>query len=389
MTTYLDGNRLTLLESGAEYFPALEQAIDEARTEIHLETYIYADDGVGRRITDALCRASRRGVRVHVLVDGFGARDMALLLREAMRDAGVGLLVYRRNVSPWTLRRTRLRRMHRKLAVVDGRIAFVGGINVIDDRNAPGEAQADTAQRHDYALRIEGPLLAPIHHQASRLWRWVALANLQRVRPRVQPVVVDAAPKGTQRAAFLVRDNIRHRFDIEDAYLEAIDAAREEILIANAYFLPGTRFRLALARAARRKVRVVLLLQGRVEYVLQHYATRALYASLLDAGVEIHEYHEGFLHAKVAVIDARWATVGSSNIDPFSLALAREANVVVDDAPFAGELRVSLLEAMRSGGVALARTGWLKQPLWRRLPIWLAYALVRALLGVAGLAERR
>ena len=160
MIQYLDGNRLALLRSGAEYFPALERSIEQARNEIYLETYIFADDRTGRSIAAALCRASQRGVRVHVLLDGFGAKDMAVPLRQSMRDAGVGLLVYRRKISPLTLRRHRLRRMHRKIAVVDGYIAFVGGINVIDDMNTPGHVPP----RYDFAVQIEGPLLAPIHY---------------------------------------------------------------------------------------------------------------------------------------------------------------------------------------------------------------------------------
>ena len=384
MIRYLDGNRVTLLRSGAQYFPALERSIEQAHTEIYLESYIFADDQTGRSIAAALCRAAQRGVRVHVLLDGFGAKDMAVPLRQSMLDAGVGLLIYRQNVSPLSLRRHRLRRMHRKIGVVDGCIAFVGGINVIDDMNTPGQVPP----RHDYAVQIEGPLLAPIHFEVARLWRWVALANLQRRWRQTAHTEVDSSPKGTQRAALLVRDNIRHRADIEDAYLEAIESAREEIIIANAYFLPGMRFRRALGSAAGRGVRVVLLLQGRVEYMLLHYASRALYGTLLDEGVEIHEYHQGFLHAKVAVVDARWATVGSSNIDPFSLMLAREANIVVDDAVFSGELRTSLRKAMQSGTIQVAKTSWHRQSLWRKVPIWLAYAVVRVLLGMVGYAEK-
>jgi cardiolipin synthase len=384
MIPYIEGNRIILLRSGTEYFPALEHAIEQARGEIFLESYLFADDRTGQRIAAALCRAAQRGVPVHVLLDGFGARDMSVPLRQKMLDAGVGVLLYRRNVSPLTLRRHRLRRMHRKIAVVDGRIAFVGGINVIDDMNTPGQVPP----RHDYAVQIEGPLLAPIHFEVSRLWHWIALANLQYDWRPVAGAVVDSTPRGTQRAALLVRDNIRHRADIEDAYLETIELAREEIIIANAYFLPGIRFRHALGRATARGVRVVVLLQGRVEFMLLHYASRALYGTLLDAGVEIHEYHGSFLHAKVAVFDGRWATVGSSNIDPFSLTLAREANIMVDDTAFSGELRASLRSAMQSRGTEVAKTSWQRQAFWRKVPIWLAYVVVRMLLGMVGYAEK-
>jgi cardiolipin synthase len=182
----------------------------------------------------------------------------------------------------------------------------------------------------------------------------------------------------------VVRDSFRHRRDIERAYLEMIRTAREEIVIANAYFFPGRRFRQALLRAARRGVRVVLLLQGRVEYVLFHYASRAMYGPLLEAGIEIQEYRGGFLHAKVAVFDQLRASVGSSNIDPYSLLMAREANVFVDDARFAAELRASLEEAMRTGARPLPSLEWKRRPLWRRAWNWIAYGIVRLLIGFAG-----
>ncbi|MBM3345728.1 MAG: cardiolipin synthase ClsB [Betaproteobacteria bacterium] len=377
------GNRLQLLCTGSEYFPALEAAIRAARVEFHLETYIYEDDDTGRRITAALCDAAGRGVAVHVMVDGFGAKDMHDFLKRQLREAGVRLLVFRPKISPLTLKRERLRRLHRKLVVADASVAFVGGINIIDDMHTPGQIPP----RYDYAVRIEGPLVPAIHDSMLRLWNSVAWGHGSPGlihRPDIAP---DGTPRGTQRAALVVRDNFRHRSDIEDVYLAAIDAARDEIIIANAYFFPGRRFRQALVRAAARDVRVVLLLQGRVEYLLLHHASRALYGTLLEAGVEIHEYHKSFLHAKVAVIDGHWATVGSSNIDPFSLFLAREANVVVDDRGFAAELRVSLHRAMEEGALHVAREHWFRQPLWKRLPIWISYGVVRFLMGVVGYAR--
>ena len=379
----LPGNHLTLLRSGTDYFPALEAAIREARREIYLETYIYEDDRTGRRIADALCEAAARGVAVHLLIDGFGSSDAITKFSPRFIEAGVRVVVFRPEIARVRFRRHRLRRLHRKLVVVDARVAFVGGINIIDDMHTPRH----TPPRYDYAVRIEGPLVASVLEQAERLWRRVAWASLKRGLQR-HPLV-DTAAGGTQHAVLVVRDNFRHRSDIEDAYLEAIRGAHKEVIIANAYFFPGARFRHALRAAAGRGVRVVLLLQGRVEYILLHYASRALYGSLLDAGVEIYEYHKSFLHAKVAVIDRRWATVGSSNIDPFSLMLAREANIVVDDLHFSQELRRSLLAHMKDGAKVVAKRMWHRQPLWRRLMIWSAYGCTRLLMGVAGYGTNR
>jgi cardiolipin synthase len=376
---YVEGNRLTLLRNGEQYFPALVAAIDGAREQVFLETYIFADDQTGSLVADALARAAARGTTVHLLIDGFGARGFAPRFRGMLAEAGVRVLVYRPDISPWTLRRERLRRMHRKLASVDASVAFVGGINIIDDYDGPGQAPP----RYDYAVRVQGPLCAAVQEEAARLWARIAVAALQSPPPSPARGPATAFAHG-QRAALVVRDSVRHRRDIERAYLALIDAAREEIVIANAYFLPGRHFRQALLRAARRRVRVVLLLQGRVEYALFHYASRAMYGSLLDAGIEIQEYFCGFLHAKVAVFDCCRASVGSSNIDPYSLLMAREANVFVDDARFAAELRASLEEAMRTGARPLPSLEWKRRPLWRRAWNWIAFGIVRLLIGFAG-----
>jgi len=264
--------------------------------------------------------------------------------------------------------------------VVDGRVAFIGGINIIDDMHTPGH----TPPRYDFAVRVEGPLLLPVQRLVEHLWRLITWSRFKRGRRFEPRLPIDETPIGSQRAALVVRDNFRHRSDIEDAYLEAIKSARDEIILANAYFFPGKRFRRVLIGAARRGVRVILLLQGRVEYVLLHYASRALYGTLLDSGVQIHEYHKSFLHAKVAVIDGAWATVGSSNIDPFSLLLAREANIVVQDRKLALELRESLQEAIKDGAHVIERMSWRRKPLGRRIMIWMAYALTRVMMGMAG-----
>jgi cardiolipin synthase len=382
---FLPGNRLTLLRSGVEYFPALEAAIGEARSEVFLETYIYAGDATGLRITRALCEAASRGAAVHVLVDGFGSKDMPAELAQELRSAGVRLLVFRPEVWRFIWRRERVRRMHRKLALVDDRAAFIGGINIINDFDTPRQKPP----RYDYAVRIEGPLIGAVREEAVRLWNRIALARLERRWRVPHPHRTPRLPtRGSQKAALVVRDNFRHRRDIEDAYLEAIRTARQEVIIASAYFFPGIRFRRALVSAAAHGIRVVLLLQGRVEYLLLHYASRALYGTLLEAGVEIYEYHRSFHHAKVAVVDGHWATVGSSNIDPFSLLLAREANVVVEDRRFAAELLASLRAAIEQGARVVAKTRWFRQPLWRRIPVWIAYGATRLLIGMVGVGGR-
>lgn len=397
MPDFAGGNRLVLLRNGEQYFPALVAAVDAARVEVFLETYIFADDETGSLIADALARAAARGVATHLLIDGFGAKDFAPRFRRMLADAGAEVLVYRPQVSPWPFwkQRSRLRRMHRKLASIDGAVGFVGGINVVDDFDSlvPGYP------RYDYAVRAEGPLAAQVRTEATRLWTRVAWATLGRrwrgfeilmgrgTRSRRQ--VPGAPAGGSQRAALLVRDSFRHRRDIEKAYLEQIEAARTEVLIANAYFFPTRRFRLALVRAARRDAQVTLLLQGKPDHPLQHYASRALYRSLLAAGIRIYEYHPSLLHAKVAVFDGRVATVGSSNIDPFSLGLAQEANIFVDDPGFAAELRNSLHDAIEKRSRAVPLNYWARLTFAMKARIWLSYRFARLLMTVYGFDRLR
>lgn len=382
-TRFTLGNHLTLLACGAAYFPALIAAIEQARDEIYLETYIFEPDATGRAVAAALSAAALRGVAVRVVVDGFGSGEFIKRLMPQLTKCGVAVLVYRPELSALSLRKRRLRRLHRKLCVVDGRVAFVGGINVIDDFDPPGSGKP----RLDYAVRIEGPLLQPIHGHVRRLWEVVAWASFNRRLAVNAPRWEGDSLDGTVRAAFVVRDNIRHRRDIENAYIDALNHAREEVLIANAYFLPGRPFRQALLAAARRGVRVTLLLQGQVEYRVLHYATQSLYGALMRHGVRIVEYNASFLHAKVAVIDQRWSTVGSSNIDPFSLLLAREANVVVKDEGFARQLHAHLSAEITAHGRALDPMSWAQRSLVYRLINRLSYGMLRFLIGLAGFAH--
>lgn len=378
------GHTLRLLRNGEEYFPRLVAAIDAATRSVYLETYIYAADSSGRVVAEALRRAAMRGVAVHLLLDGFGSADFSRVWADELRAAGAEVMWFRPQISWLTFRRERLRRLHRKQAVVDGRIAFVGGINITDDNSDDVSA----APRLDYAVELEGEEVERIHITMRRLWLLVLWSSFRKRREREKLRL--QYPEPTQKQVrYLFRDNVRHRHDIEHAYLKAISGARHEIIIANAYFLPGRRFRHALLHAARRRVRVVLMLQGRTDHPLLRFATLALYDELLKAGVEIHEYHTSFMHAKVAVIDGRWATVGSSNIDPFSLWMAREGNLVVRDEKFAAALYASLMQEIEQGARLVRHAAWVKQGLLARLLPRISYALVRLIVGVAGYPNGR
>ena len=378
------GNLITLLNSGIEYFPAVEAAIDSALQEVRLETYIYVDDAVGQRIAEALKRAAARGVRVRLMLDAFGSRTLARPFLANLEASGVRVQFFRPTRTWYIPRRNRLRRLHRKIVLVDGRIAFVGGLNILDDAtdNPTGTA------RLDYAVKVEGPVVKQVYPVVHHLWWLVETIAARQRQPAFRPPEFDVPPAGDSVAAFVHRDNLRHRHDIEAMYLRGIRGARREIVIACAYFMPGWRMRRSLMSAARRGVRVVLLLQGWTDHAVFHQASRVLYEALLEHGIEIFEYQGGELHAKVGVVDGRWATIGSSNLDPFSLVLAREANVVIFDETLARALCQSLEEEIRERSVPVRRMLWRRRPLPARIAGWLAYAYARLAMGLAGITGR-
>ncbi|HET7833088.1 MAG TPA: cardiolipin synthase ClsB [Gallionella sp.] len=385
----VDGNLLTLLQYGTAYFPQLCADIEAAQHSIYLETYIFAADETGRMVADALQRAAGRGVSVRVLLDGYGSAELPRTWIDDMRTAGIEVQWFRREISPFTLSRSRLRRLrrlHRKMVVLDGEIGFVGGINVIDDIPLHNKF---SLPRLDYAVRIQGAVVGEIHMSMRQLWSAVSWASIRMRGKRIERFIARKAREVISSSiTFLVRDNLRHRRDIERAYLNAIARAQHEVVIANAYFLPGHGFRQALVQAAQRNVRVVLLLQGRVEYRIQHYATHALYDQLLSAGIEIYEYQASYMHAKVAVVDGQWATVGSSNIDPFSLLLARESNLAVQHAGFAKALRNSLFEVIDQDSLLIDPAQWNNLGWGARFVARFSYAVLRMVMGVLGFGKR-
>lgn len=359
--TWREGNSIQLLQNGGQFFPALCKAIDEAKSSVHLETYIFNLDDTGNRVLDRLRRACLRGVKVRVVIDGFGSAENAPEIARILEEMGAQYRIYR--PEPTGIRRyrfstQRLRRMHRKVTVVDKRIGFVGGINIIDDlEDVPNDGKGPRP-RFDFAVQVRGPIVQDLDRAQSDLWlrlgwrRWEnweeskwhlvyeRMRRWGRRRARPAPEEPETFNPGI-RATVLLRDNIRFRRTIENVYIQALDHARHDALIANSYFFPGMRLSQALKRAAARGVRVRLLLQGRWEYPIQYRASRSLYHQVLADGIEIYEYMPSYLHAKVAVIDG-CAMVGSSNMDPFSLLLAREANVFIDDEKFGAELQEAL-----------------------------------------------
>jgi cardiolipin synthase len=397
-----DGHQIRLIEGGQQYFESLVAALDQARSHVLLETYIFDVHGAAATVAEALERAALRGVRVWLLVDGVGTPQLPEVWRTRFAQAGVDWRIYAPLGALGLLIPSRWRRLHRKLCVVDGHTAFCGGINILDDWYDPHHGSL-AQPRLDFAVAAQGELVGHIQDSMNQLWWRLQGAQHARERklaqslrsfksaglplPWKQPLSLPDGSLPPSRAALLLRDNVLYRSQIERAYLKAIGLARYEVLIANAYFLPGRRLRQALVHAARRGVRVRLLLQGRYEYFMQYHAARPVYGTLLAAGVEIYEYNASFLHAKVAVVDPDhdrpWATVGSSNLDPLSLLLAREANVVVADRLFAQQLHQRLSQVINAKSTRISAT--LSQRHWhQRWRDRLAFGLMRLALFLTG-----
>jgi cardiolipin synthase len=359
------GHAIELLRGGDDLFPVMGTAIAQARHTIWLATYIFHDDAVAQTLALLLAEAARRGVQVRVVVDGFGSKATLLTLREWLVGAGVELAVFRPIDRWWSyFQPGQARRLHQKLCVVDGQVAFVGGINLIADRNDLHHGWSD-APRLDFAARLRGTAVAEVvqaiwtRATLGRVWRdelaslvrsAAPMARARRLATRLRIVrprrTAPPKPQPPVNLAFVVRDNLRQRRSIERVYMEAIQHAKHRIDLVTPYFYPDRHFRVALAKAAERGVKVRLLLQGKIDYRIAGVAARVLYDELLAKGVQIFEYTPAYLHAKIAVIDDDWATLGSSNIDPLSLLLNLEANVVVCDAPFAqrvaGEFEIAI-----------------------------------------------
>jgi len=397
---FRSGNHLLLLENGVELFPALTDAIDGAQTSIHLETYIFKIDRAGKGILEALQRAAVRGVKVRVVLDGFGSAEHAGAIEHAIHTAGGICRIYRPEPRwfRWlVIHPDRLRRLHRKITIIDDETAFIGGINIEDDFAQTSDDTLQSEPRYDYAVRVIGPVVADAVRAARHVWLRLSWAEIgqtvgswrqfkKQARGVFQSIrISNPLEPGirTVTAGLVLRDNLRFRRTIEKVYLHFIQQAEREIIIANAYFLPGRRLRRALKQAAKRGVRVRLLLQGRVEYRLQSHATRWIYDQFLRAGVEILEYMPSHLHGKVAVMDDV-ATVGSSNLDPFSLLLAREANVVVRDDVFVDKLRQSLERAIQRGSVVVDPSSHDNRRLIQRATDALAYLMVRIGVAITG-----
>ncbi|HDS0927136.1 TPA: cardiolipin synthase ClsB [Pseudomonas putida] len=369
---WVEGNSVQLLINGEQYYPRVFEAMAKAREEILLETFIIFDDKVGQQLQQVLIDAARRGVRVEVAADGYGTADLPAAFISAMTDAGVSFHAFDPQPRLLGMRTNLFRRLHRKIVVVDGERAFIGGINYSADHLGDFGAMA----KQDYAVEVTGPVVAQVHASSKRLMSPV-LQPPSAVRPVTEPA-------GGSDAVLIERDNGMRSNDIEAHYLQAFRKARQRIVVANEYFFPGYRLMRELRNAARRGVEVHLILQGQPDMRWVRALSRLLYNYLLRDGVMIHEYCQRPLHGKVALVDDQWVTVGSSNLDPLSLSFNLEANLFIRDRAFNQQLHQHLqaLASEQCKPVTLERM--IRGYWWRAPLIFACFHVIRHFPRIAG-----
>lgn len=332
---WTSGNRFALLENGDQYYPRVFERIAQAKFEVMIETFILFEDKVGIALRDVLVAAAQRGVEVHLTLDDYGSPDLSEAFMASLVDAGVHVHLFDPGRKYLGRRLNMLRRLHRKLVTIDGEIAFIGGINFSADHLADFGDEA----KLDHAAEAQGPIVTRIRDfmreqlgEPPQRGDWARrLGN--RFRRHRSPVEPDIDAEGAE-AMLVTRDNNHHRDDIERHYRIAIRTAKRRVWIANAYFFPGYRLLRELRRAGRRGIDVRVILQGQPDVPFARFCASMLYHHLLRASVKVHEYCEKPMHSKIALVDHEWATIGSSNLDPLSLSLNLEANLVIRDRSF-------------------------------------------------------
>lgn len=360
--TWISGNKVQILKDGSENFPEMLKAIKEGRETIHLETYIFRSDRVGWRFAEALAEKAREGVSVKLIYDSLGSLTTDRELFRVMEEAGVEIFEYH-PIAPWkwrgSLKWNLKRRDHRKILVVDDRCGFVGGINI-------GDEYADFSEGgggwRDTQMKLEGPAVRKLQEIFLSTW-------MKYKKRRSKAGTADASeirPPGRLGVSIVASNGIQGRNQIKKAYLRAILRAKKRICITNSYFVPPHWFLTALKKARQRGVEVFILLPRRSDVRIVDYATRALYSRLLKWGVRIFEWEGSVLHAKTAVIDGRWSTIGSSNIDQISFFYNLEVNVVVLGWTFGDKMEGMFWDDLKSSREIRARE-WIRRNWLQRL----------------------
>jgi cardiolipin synthase len=384
-TQLTTGNQVVLLEDGRAAYAAMLKAIAGAKHHVHFEMYIFEGDEIGRQFADAMLERRRAGVEVRLIYDGVGSNDTPKEFFRQLEEGGVQVLEFN-PVTPAAVLAKGAKiqdRDHRKLLLVDGRVAFIGGINIsavygassgsMGSGRAGAASSSGLGSRGDPALRderpwrdlqaqIQGPVVADF--QRAFLDHWEPLKKEKLEGPKYFPAL---APQGPHLVRAIADSPSRNGVSLlYVALISAIENSETEVRIINAYFVPHPQLREALQRAARRGVEVSLILPGRSDVPLVYYAGRSYYEDLLEAGVKIFERKSRVLHAKSATVDKVWSTVGSTNLDWRSLLYNDELNAVILGVDFARQAN-AVLDKDLANSEAITLESWKKRPFAERL----------------------
>lgn len=380
------GERIVLLRDGSEAIPAMMKAIRGARREVVLEMYWLDSSVVGKAVVEALTQRAKEGVAVYVLYDAIGSLGADGTLYDGLLAAGARVLEYN-PVAPWR-RRFRLgwvsRRDHRKMLVVDERVAFVGGLNLglpwlcIEDGGG--------GWRDDVAM-VVGPTAARVRALFFETWakqggecpkNLRVFTSRERAEAAREELGVSNMSRAHPVVAVLGHDALGARWAIRRAYLTRIRNAERQVLIANSYFIPDMRVKRALKYAARRGVEVRVIVPGTSDVPAVKYATEWLYTDLMEAGIHVHEWIHGILHAKTLLVD-EWATTGSYNLDYRSFRYNLEANLASTDAAFVASVEASMRKDLAESTREVDLAQWKQRPLLDKLRSWIFYLIRKVL----------
>lgn len=370
----IKGNKVTLLFDGPRTVAAMMAAIATAKSHINLETYIFDQDDLGMQFADLLISKQRAGVQVNIIYDSVGTFGTPPEFFEKMRASGIALTEFNpvnplKSLGAWRLNN----RDHRKILVVDGRIGFAGGINIADDYSTSSLFRSRKKSRSDLGWRdthvqIEGPAVAAL--QWLFLDAWTSQNSADLPDRDFFPPLAEAGDKIVR----VVASKPGSDFEIYKAYVLAIQEARKTIHLTAAYFVPDAQILDSLIQAARRGVDVKLVVPSVTDVSLVMYAGRSSYDALLQAGVRIYQFQASVLHAKTAVIDGVWSTVGSANIDVRSFLHNHEINIVVLGQDFGNSMEAAFQEDLRNS-IEISTETWRARPFSERIKEWAARSM--------------
>ncbi len=356
---------IVLVHSGEDYFFRLKQLIDKAKNEVHLQTYLLENDNTGQEIINALIDAAEREVAIHILLDSYGSGDFPLTILEQLKQKGIRVRLF----SPWHSKKIIYlgRRLHHKVLVVDGVHALLGGINISNKYRGLDEE----IPWLDYAVYIKDDTLVIA---LQKLCREIFFKTPSRKKNRIQSTLLE---ESSTKVHILRNDWFRERNEIFNYYLKAIKSSREEVVLVASYFLPGKKLMTALRNATKRNVSVKIVLSGVSDLPIVMRATQYLYGYFLQQGVELYEWKKSVLHAKIAVVDNHWSTIGSFNLNDLSYYANIEMNASIDSIVFSSHLRSHLQSILEGSERITMETLQYREDLKSKLLNWVSYELVR------------